>query len=294
MGENSKISWCDHTWNVWIGCTQVSPACDHCYAMEQNKYRKWVPEWNTNERYRTRTNFLAKWDAAGTSHFAKHGRFPRVFVNSLSDFFDNKAHWRWRDDAWKMMRQCPHLIFMLLTKRPQNIEDMLPEFWDEIAHRVWLGTTAENAEEEARRRPHLLKHRQTAGVLYYSCEPLLGFVDIPEELDLVIGGGESGTRARPWHPAWRAHLREQCEAAGIAFFWKQNGVWRPYEKGDDEARLVSKWIMDDGEIRPPGEMVNFEKDWRRMVRHQGPASDADYYGDIIQEMPEQALIDLAA
>ena len=33
MGENSKIEWCDHTFNPWIGCQKVSPGCDHCYAM---------------------------------------------------------------------------------------------------------------------------------------------------------------------------------------------------------------------------------------------------------------------
>ena len=41
MGQNSKIEWCDHTFNPWIGCQKVSIECDHCYAETQNAFRKW-------------------------------------------------------------------------------------------------------------------------------------------------------------------------------------------------------------------------------------------------------------
>lgn len=107
---------------------------------------------------------------------------------------------------------------------------------------VWLGTSVENQGWADKRIPHLL--RCPAAVRFLSCEPLLGaieFSDVSKRsdavshlgkralsgIDWVIVGGESGAGARPMHPDWARSLRDQCTAAGVAFFFKQWGAWYP-------------------------------------------------------------------
>lgn len=235
MGANSKIEWTDHTMNFWIGCQEVSPACDFCYAKAQNAHWGWVNGWGPHgERKRTSAanwHKLRKWNQAARAA----GVRAKVFSNSLSDFFDNAAHYTWRREAWHYIEQSPDLDFLILTKRPQNIAKMLPDpetgvkAWGAGWPNVWLGTTAENQEEANRRIPHLLS--VPARIHFLSCEPLLGRLHLPAQdtywhpLDWVICGGESGPNARPMHPDWARGLRDQCAAAGVPFFFKQWGEW---------------------------------------------------------------------
>jgi protein gp37 len=261
MAENSKIEWTDHTLNFWIGCQEVSPACDHCYAKTQNEHWKWVNGWGPNgERRRTSENTwhqLRLWNKRAKAR----GIREKVFSNSLSDFFDNRAQSTWRREAWHYIDQCEWLDFLILTKRPQNIPGMLPDPetgtrpWGGGWPNVWLGTTAENQAEADRRIPHLLA--VPARARFVSCEPLLGALDLRSyltghedngvdltreigskvgatigwtpPLDWVIVGGESGPNARPMHPGWARNLRDQCQSAGVAFFFKQWGEWAPSE-----------------------------------------------------------------
>jgi protein gp37 len=99
---------------------------------------------------------------------------------------------------------------------------------------AWLGVSAES-QRWARVRLPLLADTP-AVVRFASCEPLLGALDIRPwlggGLDWVIAGGESGPKARPMHPDWARSLRNQCQAAGVAFFFKQWGAWRPAEAAD--------------------------------------------------------------
>lgn len=227
MAENSKIEWTDHTFNPWVGCTKVSPACDHCYAEGWAK-RTGHPELWAGERRRTSAaNWQGprKWNRAAEGAIAQ--RRPRVFCASLADVFDNQIPERWRDDLWHLIDQTPHLDWLLLTKRPQNIAKMLPTpaigapAWGDGWPNVWLGTTVESQEEADRRIPHL--QAVPAAVRFLSCEPLLEPVHLRDRrgIDWVICGGESGGGARTMAPAWAASLRDQCGVAGIAFFMKQ-------------------------------------------------------------------------
>jgi protein gp37 len=186
-----------------------------------------------------------------------------VFCASLADVFDNQVPDAWRQDLWELISVTPHLDWLLLTKRPQNIGKMLPKpetMWcgDDPHYawpwpNVWLGTTVENQEEADRRIPHLLS--VPAPVHFLWCEPLLGPVDLSNtrsslseggswrdvlecgdsgrlpSIDWVIAGGESGPGARPSHPDWFRSLRDQCQAAGAAFFFKQWGEWWPEPGG---------------------------------------------------------------
>ena len=127
MAENSKIEWTDHTFNPWVGCTKISPACDHCYAEAWAK-RAGKPELWTGERRRTS---VLNWSQPRKWHRAAQaaGVRAKVFVASLADVFDNQADPVWRADLWDLVRACDGLDFLLLTKRPQNIRKMLPADW---------------------------------------------------------------------------------------------------------------------------------------------------------------------
>jgi protein gp37 len=225
MAENTAIEWATHTFNPWTGCTKVSPACDFCYAEAWAK-RAGRPELWQGERKRTTEAYWRqplKWDRAAQAA----GRRDRVFCASLADVFDNQVPERWRDDLWHRIEQTPNLDWLLLTKRPQNIAKMLPGArigtrpWGDGWPNVWLGTTVENQAEAERRIPHLLA--VPAAVHSLSCEPLLEDltgIDLTG-IDWVIVGGESGPKARPMQEAWAESLRDQCRAAGVAFFMKQ-------------------------------------------------------------------------
>ena len=273
MAEGTKIEWADHTFNPWIGCTKVSPACDNCYAEDWAKRFK-GPAWGKERRRTSAANWKQplKWNREAAAFRAQHGRAPMVFCASLADVFDNQVPDEWRRDLWELIQATPNLIWLLLTKRPQNIAKMLPQWYfqgqqescwgPEGWPHVWLGTTVENQAEADRRIPHLL--RVPAAKRFLSCEPLLGPVDLRDictghhfisalngsawhegpglnkfernhtgQIDWVIAGGESGRAARPSHPDWFRALRDQCAAAGVPFLFKQWGEWIEWRHHDD-------------------------------------------------------------
>lgn len=167
----------------------------------------------------------------------------------------------------KLIQATPNLDWLVLTKRPANILPMLNDAWQQVDSardsdprnarpfavppNVWLGTSVENQTTADERIPHLL--RVPAAVRFLSMEPLLSAVDLSDHLDhvrqgghagrilpgtryegwtpqigWVIVGGESGHGARPMHPLWASSLRDQCQSAGVRFFFKQWGNWKPH------------------------------------------------------------------
>src|SRR5205814_2553649 len=138
MAQNSKIEWTDHTFNPWVGCTNVSPGCDHCYAESWSK-RSGLVKWGNSPRRRTSEAYWrapSKWQGGAAAFQAKYGRRQRVFCASLADVFDNKAESEWRSDLFKLIAATPSLDWLLLTKRPQNIKKMLPSDWPDIFVRI--------------------------------------------------------------------------------------------------------------------------------------------------------------
>jgi protein gp37 len=157
----------------------------------------------------------------------------KVFTCSWSDWFHASAD-EWRPEAWEIIRQRPDLTFQIVTKRTDRIAQCLPADWGDGWPNVWLIATVENQEWADVRIPQLL--RVPAVVRGLSCEPLLGPVDLavawdgePQaptvQVDWVITGGESGPGARPSNPEWFRSIRDQCQAADVAYFHKQNGEW---------------------------------------------------------------------
>lgn len=246
MGENTKIEWAHHTFNPWVGCTKVSAACDHCYAEGWAK-RTGSPELWSGERRRTgHANWQKPIVWNGKAELL--GIRYRVFCASLADVFDNQVPKEWRFDLFTLIRETPHLDWLLLTKRPQNIAKMLPLDWGDGWPNVWLGTTVENQVEGDRRIPILL--RVPAAIRFLSYEPALGPLDLwsarypltpstyvsafnwGKGIHWVIAGGESGPNARPAHPDWFRGVRDDCIGGSAAFLFKQWGEWAPGECAD--------------------------------------------------------------
>jgi protein gp37 len=276
VSENSKIEWTDHTFNPWIGCTRVSPGCDHCYAAVSTPARAMHVTWGASEpRHRTARstwNDPVKWNARHETFFAEHGRRQRVFCASLADVFDNAVDPAWRRDLFDLIEQTPNLDWLLLTKRIGNVISMTSPTAQyrfdleclevpRLPENVWLGATIVNQEEADRDIPKLLA--VPARVRFLSMEPLLGPVNFEgmfasgdyrdgtnalEALDWVIVGGESGSDARPMHPDWASDIRDQCVAAGTKFLFKQWGEWAPGENcGGPMKRTerVAHWFADE-------------------------------------------------
>ena len=226
MAEQTAISWADATFNPWIGCTKVSPACDHCYAARDNERRRWVNGWGAGvPRRRTKTwGDPKRWDRKALAT----GYRPRVFCASLADVFDNEVDPTWRADLWQLIRETPNLRWMLVTKRIGNVEKMVQADWP-FGHVGLISTIVTQAEWD-RDWPKL--KRTPAAWRGISMEPLLGPIDIGSERpDWIITGGESGSVCRITRPEWVRSLRDQCAASGIAFHHKQWGGARPAENG---------------------------------------------------------------
>lgn len=226
----TKIEWCDYSWNCWIGCAKVSPACDHCYAEDMMDHRYGRVRWGIGEdRVRTSATTWAapfKWDRAA----AAAGKPATVFCLSLGDIWDNEVDPQWRRDAFAVMEQTPNLIYLLLSKRIGNAEKMCdPRAGNPcLPQNAALGATMINQEEWSRDLPKLKRAKEALGARFSfaSVEPMLGPIDAMGDFpDWVIVGGESGHKARPMNPVWVRSLRDQCAAAGVAFHFKQWGEW---------------------------------------------------------------------
>jgi protein gp37 len=212
MGQTTGIGWTDHTFNPWMGCARVSPACGGakgvggCYAealvtgrmgynAESADPRRRLTLWgppSTSTRLRTSAanwrNPVA-WDAAAK----RDGVRRRIFCASLADVFEDHPDLpAVRADLWPLIERCDGLDWQLLTKRPENIRAMVPPSWlapgGWPAH-AWAGTTVEDQKRAAQRIPHLLA--VPARVRFLSCEPLLEAVDLdPPLCPYCRDGGE--------------------------------------------------------------------------------------------------------
>lgn len=265
MTENTKIEWCDHTFNPWVGCTKVSPACDHCYAEGWAK-RTGLPQLWAGELRRTSAanwRLPLKWDIEAEAS----GIRRKVFCASLDDVFDNQAPERWRADLWSLIAETPHLDWLLLTKRPQNIAKMLPSQaaghpeWGEGWPNAWLGTTVENQTEADRRIPHLLAI--PAAIRFLSCEPLLGSVELRHLRQYNAQG-------KPWIDALTGIVtRGQYLARSPNECSMNVSAQIPGEL----PRL--DWVICGGESGPKARPMH--PDWARSLRDQCAAAGVPFF-----------------
>jgi protein gp37 len=224
MAKNSKIEWTDHTFNPWIGCTKVSPACDNCYAEAMMDKRYGRVRWGAGQpRVRTSASnwrLPYKWNNAAPLDKPR----PFVFCASLADVFDNEVPPEWRRDLFWMIRETPNLVWLLLTKRIGNVRKMLDGM--DIPRNIALGATMANQEEYDRDSWKLHEVRVALNPLFTfgSFEPLLGPVMLSSSApDWIIVGGESGGNARQMELDWARGLQHDATRLGRVFNFKQVG-----------------------------------------------------------------------
>lgn len=226
MAEKTAIAWTDHTANFWMGCQKVSPGCANCYAETLTKNRMGLSLWGpakTSRRQAVKGIYanLRKWNRESNPP-----DWSKVFVGSLMDWAeDHPDAEALRPAMWQAIRENNRLIYQLLTKRPERIASLLPDFWGEIKDRIWLGTSIEN-NDYAWRADHL--RQLDSAVRFISYEPALGPLDRLDltGIDWVIYGGESGSSFRPEDKQWARDMRDRCQSLGIAFFHKQSAAYR--------------------------------------------------------------------
>lgn len=238
MGATTGIAWTDSTWSPWRGCEKVSPACDHCYA-ETWARRTGRKIWGKAQRREIGAEAYWKLPYTWNAEARDEGRRRKVFCSALSDVFEGRKDLdEARERVWTTIERTPWLVYLLLTKRPENILRMIPYPWrQKPPQNVWYGTTAESQEWALKRIPALLE--VPAVVRFLSCEPVLGPIYIASDnaaqtkpgIHWVIAGGESGSGARP--TSWNAFrsLRDQARMIGAAFFMKQSGIVLAKEAG---------------------------------------------------------------
>jgi protein gp37 len=214
MSDRSDIEWTDATWNPVRGCQKVSPGCKHCYAETFSERFRGVPGHPFEQGFDLR---LVP-DALDLPRRWRGGRL--VFVNSMSDLFQDEVPKEFIQRAFAVMRECPQHQFQVLTKRAERLLALAPEL--DWAPNVWMGVSVEN--DDYKWRIDLLR-RVPAAIRFISVEPLLGPIEkLPlKGIHWVIAGGESGPRAREMKPEWARSIRDQCVDAGVPFFFKQWG-----------------------------------------------------------------------
>ena len=227
MALKSMIEWTNSTWNPVTGCTKVSTGCDRCYAER------------LSERFRGVKGhpFESGFDLTlrpGRLEQPAHWRRPQlIFVNSMSDLFHKDIPIEYIRRVFDTMERADWHVYQVLTKRSSLMRRFVRDRYrgSEAPSHIWLGVSVEDAAALARLR-HL--QQTSASVRFVSFEPLigpLGEVDL-QHIHWVIAGGESGPEARPMQPEWARALRDQCQAQGVAFFFKQWGGRTPKAGGN--------------------------------------------------------------
>jgi protein gp37 len=281
MGEITEISWTDHTFNPWIGCQRVSPACEHCYAESGNK--RWGKElWGPKaERSVTRLDNWKK-PVRWNKKAEEAGVRRLVFCASQADVFEDRRDLdEPRARLFELIEKTAGLDWLLLTKRADKMTELAPVSWAKAWPRnVWAGVTVEDQKRADERIPHLLN--VPAVLRFLSCEPLLGPVNLApwlvpprpdfghgpgggsflEEqlqgqwdaehkgrptIDWVICGGESQYGARPMRIDWARDLRDLCAVAGIPYHFKQ---WGEHDAtGKRVGKPAAGYLLDGVEHR---------------------------------------------
>ncbi|MCL4631584.1 phage Gp37/Gp68 family protein [Burkholderia sp.] len=303
MSENTKIEWCDHTFNPWEGCQKVGPGCDHCYAESRNaRFAGGTPvNWGPGApRRRTSPANWRKpfaWGAAHAEFFAAHGRRQRVFCASLADVFDNAVDPAWRVDLFDLIRSTPNLDWLMLTKRIGNVRPMLSEALSIAQHygirgtlanwlacwvdgeppaNVWLGATIVNQAEADRDIEKLLM--TPARRRFLSMEPLLGPVDL-----------------RAWFdPTGVCCMREMqsCEDCPADAPWIHGPTTQYAEDGTGFSSPEIDWVIVGGESGHGARPMHPE--WPRDLRDQCAADGVPFlfkqWGEWLPVEPNGAAI----
>jgi protein gp37 len=240
MGQKTGIEWTDATWNPVTGCTRVSAGCDNCYAatlasrLLSEIYLARAPERESD--ITRRDPFAIRLWPERLEDPLRWRESRQIFVNSMSDLFHRDVPSHFVRQIFEVMQAASWHVYQVLTKRPGRATQFFARNSDLLTNgtlpsHIWIGTSIENQAAAFRARQ---LQGVPALVRFLSCEPLIG----PVRLDLtgihwVIVGGESGLVRRPVDPEWVRDIRDQCQSAGVSFFFKQWGGRTPKAGGRD-------------------------------------------------------------
>lgn len=251
MAQISEIEWTDATWNPVTGCTKIGPGCDNCYA------ERFAERWRGISGHPYEQGFDLRLWPSRLDQPASWKKPRMIFVNSMSDLFHKKIDHEHIDKVFDAMEAADWHVYQVLTKRSSQMRNYIRRRYlgRAVPTHIWLGVSVEDAAHKGR-----IAHLQQidSEARFISFEPLLGPIG-PVDLAGIawaIVGGESGPRARPMAPSWAVELRDQCEAARVAFFFKQWGGARPKSGG----RLLEgeEWNGFPWQIVPRQILNNFE------------------------------------
>jgi protein gp37 len=237
VSDGSAIEWTDATWNPVRGCTKISPGCKHCYAETFAERWRGVPAHPYTNGFDLRLVPEKLLEPLRWS-------MPRlVFVNSMSDLFHQDVPEAYIRLVFEVMNLADWHVYQVLTKRAERLAELTRRLPITLTERpyVWLGVSVED-RKYGLPRIELLRDAKAA-VRFLSVEPLLedlGELDL-RGIDWVIVGGESGPGARAMEEDWVLSLRDQCQRAGVSFFFKQWGGVRKRLTG----RLLEGRTHDD-------------------------------------------------
>ncbi len=283
MAQKSLIEWTQATWNCIRGCSMCSSGCLFCYAMMiAARFSRLGRPFHG---FAVMTKKRPKWTGKvalieDLLNQPLHWKRPRViFVNSMSDLFHEDLSAADILRVFEVMNQADWHIYQILTKRSERLREMsLSLSW---AKQVWMGVSVENADYV-----HRIDDLRQSGALvkFLSIEPLLGPMPILDlaGINWVIAGGESGPKARPMNPDWARSVRDQCQTAGVAFFFKQ---WGKLSNNPDRADPTAK---GNGGYAKGGRMLD-GRTWDEM-----PAGIqlSNLHGDVGDARPAGSLLSL--
>lgn len=254
---DTSIEWTDKVWNPVVGCQKVSPGCKNCYAktLHDQRHKAHASGKAMPKQYAEPFEVVQLMPDRLTDPLSWQ-KPKRVFVNSVSDLFHDDVPDSFICDVFKVMGRASRHTFQVLTKRAERMQRFMREQTNAHAIRsleepefcvswpypnVWLGVSVENRKHGL---PRVDALRETpAAIRFLSVEPLLedlGPLDLTG-VSWVIVGGESGRGSRPMHPDWARAIRDQCQTAGVAFFFKQHGEWLDWSQmtGADKATVYN-------------------------------------------------------
>lgn len=267
MGTETKIAWCDHTFNPWRGCAKVSPGCDHCYAEKTAKrnpvvFGEWGPEGIRSLAAKSYLRLPERWNRQA----ARDGVRRRVFCGSMMDVFEDREGLRTsRERLFELIYQCQNLDWLLLTKRPDNVARFILGYrgidgraWVDAFPNVWLGVSVENQQAADERIPILLQ--TPAAVRFLSCEPLLGPLDLRKAGKTLRGDDFDSLYG--WHTTFQYKARNEGEAS--------IGVRSSSHFIDGRKVPRLDWVIAGGESGPWARPCNLE--WVRSIVAQCKAA----------------------
>ena len=218
MGQASEIEWTDATWNPVTGCTKIGPGCDNCYA------ERFAERWRGVPGHPYEQGFDLRLWPSRLGQPAAWKKPRMIFVNSMSDLFHKDIGRTYIDKIFDAMETADWHVYQVLTKRSSLMRNYVRRRYGsaDVPTHIWLGTSVEDRAHKGR----IEQLRQiNSAARFISFEPLLGPIGAVNLSGIAwaIVGGESGPGARPMAQSWAIELRDQCAAAGVAFFFKQWG-----------------------------------------------------------------------